>query len=81
MILSVNGIRNPGTLTVLLHDRTIQEPKQIEQDPPLPGVDLLSFTIPEDLPAMSTAVTVCSAGPPGFGLRCSEPFEVFLRKP
>lgn len=77
----LTGLRLAAEWSVRIHDRLIADAQRVDLDPLLAGVDALTFLIPEDLPAMSTAITVCGRAKTETAPRCAEPFEVFLSKP
>lgn len=79
LILTVTGIRQAMEVTARIHDRFIDSVLAVAIDPPAPGVDRISFVIPADLPAMSTAVTVCAKEKPGATEVCAEPFDVWIQ--
>lgn len=63
---------------VRIHDREIGELLREEISESPAGARILRFVIPEDLPAMSTAVLVCGRSSPGSDAVCAQPFDVFL---
>lgn len=81
LLLSVTGLAlADGRVSVRIHDRDITKLLDTSLLAPMTGAVLISFVVPEDLPAMSTAVLVCGSAGSGPSV-CAEPFDVFLTAP
>ncbi|MCL4795223.1 MAG: hypothetical protein KJZ84_11710 [Bryobacteraceae bacterium] len=82
LALLVTGLRLAvEPVFVRIHDRDIEEFLRMDGVEEPAGVRLLRFIVPEDLPAMSTAVLVCGRAEPDGELICAQPHDVYLRKP
>jgi uncharacterized protein (TIGR03437 family) len=81
LLLSVTGLAlTNGLVSVRIHDRDITKLLDTSVLTPMMGAVLISFVVPDDLPAMSTAVLVCGSAGGGPSV-CAEPFDVFLTAP
>lgn len=80
------GLPSPdaGVITAKIHDRTIPMPLYAGPAPGLPGVQQVNFTIPADLPAMTSEVLVCGqprvAPSHGTSPVCSPPATIVLSR-
>ncbi len=73
-LTGVAGAAQP--LNVKIHDRALNVEVQAGGQP---GVSVVKFTVPADLPAMQTAVVVCAAPAAGGAASCSHPKDIWIQ--
>jgi hypothetical protein len=65
---------------VRIHDRDIEDLLREDGFEQAESARLLRFIVPEDLPAMRTAVLVCGRAAEGAEAVCAQPFDVYLEE-
>lgn len=79
MYLYATGLSGAGTITGHIHDRDIPAPYYAGPAPGLLGVQQINLMVPEDLPAMTTEVSVCGTSAATGTKVCSAPAPLTLK--
>jgi uncharacterized protein (TIGR03437 family) len=81
--LYATGVFSTGveSVRVKIHDREMIVPRYAGQAPGYPGVHQVNVTIPEDLPAMTTEIVICSNLRGGAGTICGTPSPLTISTP